>query len=140
MLSSIIVIYEFIFNLLNNTILLCFAQMMARYIIVLVSVLAVIYAQQTETDTVSQNPPQQTLAAPLTSSKVAVSDEIATLESQPESTAVGTQTRDKRAPILLKKALLGGALLGAGALGAGVVGAKALGAGALLGAGLYKAK
>lgn len=106
--------------------------MVMKCIVVLAAVLAVIYAQA-ESESIDQNP-QQTLVAP------AVSLEVAPLNSEvPSSEVVETQTRDKRAPILLKKALVGGALLGAGALGAGALGAKVLGAG-ILGAGLYKSQ
>ncbi|XP_024882410.1 uncharacterized protein LOC112461407 [Temnothorax curvispinosus] len=106
--------------------------MAMRCIVVLVAVWAVIYAQA-ESEPVGQDP-QQTLVAPTASS------EIAPLKSETVSGEVTEiQSRNKRAPILLKKALLGGALLGAGALGAGALGAGVLGAG-VLGAGLYKAK
>jgi len=101
-----------------------------RCIVVLTAVLAVICAQA-ESKAVDHGL-QQTLVAPTTSSAVAtlklISGEVTEIQS-----------RNKRTPILLGKALLGGAVLGAGALGAGVLGAGALGAGAL-GVGLYKAK
>lgn len=101
----------------------------------LAAVLAVIYAQ-TEVET--GQAPQQTLVAPVSTSEVVQTPEAVSSE------VAETQPRNKRAPILLGKALLGGALLGAGALGAGALGAGVLGAGVLgagaLGAGLYKAK
>jgi len=95
--------------------------------VVLAAVLAVIYADsQTESA-------QQTVITP-------ASEVIAPEISQGTTSEVAeTQSRSKRAPILLGKALLGGALLGKAALGAGVLGAGVLGAG-LVGAGLYKAK
>lgn len=103
----------------------------------LAAVLAMIYADS------QADSAQQTVVAPALE---VVEPEI----SQATTSEVAqTQSRSKRAPILLGKALLGGALLGKAALGAGVLGAGALGAGALgagvlgaglLGAGLYKAK
>ena len=107
--------------------------------------LAVIYVQA-ESHTVADGQNlQRTLVAP------AVSSEVAPLKLEAISSEVAeTQSRNKRAPVLLlKKALLGGALLGAGALGAGALGAGALGAGVLgagvlgagaIGGGLYGAK
>lgn len=112
----------------------------------LAAVLAVIYAQAEPADEAA---PQKTLIAP------AVSEAIEPVKPEEETSEVAeVQPRDKRAPILLAKALVGGALLGkaalgAGVIGAGVLGAKAIGAGVLgagilgagaLGAGLYKAK
>ncbi|KYN32277.1 hypothetical protein ALC56_13656 [Trachymyrmex septentrionalis] len=110
--------------------------MAIRYIVMLTAMLAVVYVQA-ESPIVGQNP-QQTLVAPAVS-------EVAPLKLEAASDEVAeTQSRNKRAPILLKKALLGGALLGAGALGAGALGAGALGAGVLgagvIGGGLYGAK
>lgn len=118
-----------------------FVQMMTRYIVALAAVLAVIYAQQTETDTVAQNQPQETLAAPVAETEVDLTGKLQLLPEYTEAVEVG-KIRNKRAP-LIGKALVGGALLGAGALGAGalgagVVGAGLLGAKALGAAALYK--
>lgn len=122
--------------------------MATRYIVVLAAVLAVIYAQA---EPVDEAAPQKTLIAPTVSSEAI---EPVKPEAETQSEVAEAQPRDKRAPILLAKALVGGALLGkaalgAGVIGAGVLGAKAIGAGVLgagilgagaLGAGLYKAK
>lgn len=102
----------------------------------LAAVLAVIYAQAEPADEAA---PQRAVIVTPTSEVVAPEiPQVATSE------VVEAQPRNKRAPLLLGKALVGGALLGKAALGAGVIGAGVLGAGALgagvLGAGLYKAK
>lgn len=115
-----------------------------KYIIVLAAMMAVIYVQAESAD---KSTPQQKVIIP-------ASNVIPPVISQVTTSEVAEAPRNKRAPILLGKALVGGALLGKAALGAGVLGAGVLGAGALgagvvgagvlgagaLGAGLYKAK